>query len=82
MLLGAWWDLLLGRSEEFDEALEDNVRANKADSIVWCEEANFQVEDFNPSLDGGEGVTRLLLEIIPFLGVEGLMSFVSSQLRL
>ena len=78
ILLGTWWDLLLGRSKECDAALEAKLRINKADAIVECEEENFQVEGFNPSLDGGEGVIRLFLEIIPFLSVEGLMSFVSS----
>ena len=34
MLLGAWWDLLLGRSEECDAELEAKLRTNKADMIV------------------------------------------------
>ena len=49
------------------------MRNNKADVIAECVEATFKVEGFNASLDGGHGVTRLLLEIRPFLGVEGLI---------
>ena len=41
------------------------------------EEETFEVGGFNSSLDGGEGVIRLFLTIMPFLGVEDLMSFAS-----
>ena len=34
MLVGSWWDLLLGRIEEWDAALEAKARANKAHVIV------------------------------------------------
>ena len=35
--LGAWWDLLLGQSEECDAPLEAKLRTNKTDVIVECE---------------------------------------------
>ena len=78
MLLGSWWDLLLGRSEECDAALEAKSRTNNADAIVQCEEVTFELEGFNFSLDRGEGLIRLFIEIKSFLDVEGWMSFVSS----
>ena len=31
MLLGAWWDLLLTRSEEYDAGLEATFKITKAD---------------------------------------------------
>ena len=39
--------------------------------IVECEEAIFDVEYFDSSLDRGEGVIRLFLSIMPFMSVEG-----------
>ena len=42
MLLGAWWDLLLGQSEECDVRLEAKLRTNKDDVIVECEGVNFE----------------------------------------
>ena len=41
MLLGTWWELLLGRSEEWDIALEVKVRANEDDVVVECEGVNY-----------------------------------------
>ena len=60
----------LGRSEECNASLEIKLKTDKADSIGECEEITFEMEGFNHSLDGGEGVIRLLLEITPFMGDE------------
>ena len=38
--------------------------------ITECEDTIFEVEVFNYFLDGGEGVIRLLLLIMPFLGLK------------
>ena len=65
MLLGVWWDLLLGRSEEWDAALEAKVRAKKDDVVVACLGLTF--EGLLPYFEEVEGVTKLL-----FLVSEGL----------
>ena len=70
IFLGARWDLLLGRSEACDSALEAKVKSTKADATLEYEEATFEVEGVDSSFDGVEGVIKLLLAIIPFLGVE------------
>ena len=36
-----------------------------------CKEVTFEVEDFYFSLDREEGVMRLVISLLPFLGVEG-----------
>ena len=65
MLLVAWWDLLLGRSEDFDASLEAKLWTNKYDVIVEWEGVTF--ECLLPCLEEGEGVTKFF-----FLVSEGL----------
>ena len=36
MMLCAWWDLLLGRKDEFDAALEVKLSTNKSDVVAEC----------------------------------------------
>ena len=49
------------------------MKATKADANLECEECeeeNFEMEGFDSSLDGEEGVISLLLAITPLLDVE------------
>ena len=69
MLLGAWWDLLLGRSEEFDSALEAKLRTTKADVITECEGfvsvlSAFVLEGLLSCFEVGEEVTKFLFWIL------------------
>ena len=70
-LLGAWWDFLLGQSEEFDAALEAKLRTNKANVIVEREKfvvvpSSVGLKGILPCFGAGEGVTKFL-----FLAPEG-----------
>ena len=42
-VLGAWWDLLLGRSKVWDSALEAKVKSTKVDTTLECENENVEV---------------------------------------
>ena len=78
MLLGAWLDLLLGRSEVWDAALEAKVKATKADVTLECEECEeviFEADMFDSSFNTGEGVASFVLALVPFLGMQGWTSW-------
>ena len=62
MLLGVWWDLLSGRSEEYDASLEVKLRTNKSDVIVECEEVTFEGRLLY--FEAEEGVTKFLLLVV------------------
>ena len=68
IFLGAWWDLLLGRSEAWYPSLEAKLRFTKADVALECnqsEELTFEVDGFDSSFDSGEGVIRFILALMP-----------------
>ena len=77
MFVVAWWNLLLGRSDTCNSALESKLKVTIADATVeydGCEEATFEFGFFILSLGTGEGVTKFVL--VTFLGVEGISRFV------
>ena len=56
-----------------DAALEAKVKSTKVDAALaceGCEEVTFDVEDFDSSLDEEQGVMRLVIEFMSFLGVK------------
>ena len=67
----------------WDAVLKAKLKATKADATLefeWCEEETFELGNFDPSLDAGEGVIRFILACGTFLGMEAWTSWLELRL--